>query len=36
VVCLIAGVIKAINCGLLLFQKYYARSLNSQTVEINE
>jgi len=36
VICLIAGVIKAINCGLLLFQKYYARSLNSQTVEINE
>ena len=36
VVCLIAGVIKAINCGLLLFQKYYARSVNMQNVEINE
>ena len=36
IVCLIAGVIKAINCGLLLFQKYYARSVNQQNVEINE
>ena len=36
IVCLIAGVIKAINCGLLLFQKYYARSVNMQNVEINE
>jgi len=36
VVCLIAGVIKAANCGLLLFQKYYARSVNMQNVEINE
>lgn len=36
IVCLIAGVIKAINCGLLFFQKYYARSVNRQNVEINE
>ena len=34
VVCLIAGVIKAANCGLLLFQKYYARKVNRQNVEI--
>ena len=34
VVCLVAGVIKAINCGLLLFQKYYARKVNRQHVEI--
>ena len=36
VVCLIAGVIKAINCGLLLFQKYYARKVNRQNVEISK
>ena len=37
IVCLVAGVIKAINCGLLLFQKYYARSVNNmQNVEVNE
>ena len=36
VVCLVAGLIKAVNCGLLLFQKYYARSVNRQNVEINE
>ena len=36
VVCLIAGVIKAVNCGLLLFQKYYARRVNRQNVEISK
>lgn len=36
VVCLIAGIIKALNCGLLLFQKYYARSVNRQSVQISE
>ena len=30
VVCLIAGVIKLANSGLLLFQKYYARAVNSR------
>ena len=33
-VCLTAGIVKLINCGLLLFQKYYARSVNRQNVEI--
>ena len=36
VVCLIAGVIKAANCGLLLFQKYYARKVNRQEVQVSE
>ena len=36
VVCLIAGIVKALNCGLLLFQKYYARSVNKQNVEISK
>ena len=36
VVCLITGCIKALNCGLLLFQKYYARSVNQQQVEVKE
>ena len=36
VICLIAGVVKAINCGLLLFQKYYARKVNRQSVEVGE
>ena len=36
VVCLIVGIVKAINCGLLLFQKYYARSVNRQNVEISK
>ena len=37
VVCLITGIVKALNCGLLLFQKYYARSVNSrQNVEISK
>ncbi|MBQ2070269.1 MAG: hypothetical protein II467_04990 [Bacilli bacterium] len=34
VVCLVAGIFKAINCGVLLFQKYYARSVAKQKVEI--
>ena len=36
VVCLIAGVVKLINCGMLLFQKYYARSVNKEKVEVQE
>jgi len=36
VVCLIAGIIKAINCGLLLFQKYYARKVNRQQVSVEQ
>ena len=36
VACLVAGIIKAIHCGLLLFQKYYARSVNRPNVEVNE
>ena len=35
-ICLIAGIVKALNCGLLLFQKYYARSVNRQNVEISK
>jgi len=34
VVCLIAGSVKLLNCGLLLFQKYYARSVNKAHVEV--
>ena len=30
VVCIIAGVIKATNAGVLLFQKFYARKVNQQ------
>ena len=33
-VCLTTGLVKLVNCGLLLFQKYYARSVNRQNVEI--
>ena len=36
VICLIAGLVKAANCGLLLFQKYYARKVNRQNVQISE
>ena len=36
VVCLIVGLIKAINCGLLLFQKFYARKVNRQSVQVSE
>jgi len=36
VVCLIAGSVKLLNCGLLLFQKYYARSVNKQQVEVKD
>ncbi len=30
IVCLVAGVVKAIDCGMLLFQKYYARKVKAQ------
>ena len=36
VFCLVAGIVKAINCGALLFQKYYARSVNKQGFEVKE
>lgn len=37
VICLIVGIVKALNCGLLLFQKYYARKVNGrQNVEISK
>lgn len=36
VVCLIAGLIKAAHCGLLLFQKFYARKVNRQSVSVND
>ena len=36
VVCLIVGSVKLLNCGLLLFQKYYARSVNRHNVEISQ
>ena len=36
VVCLIAGSVKLLNCGLLIFQKYYARSVNKQKAEVKE
>ena len=36
VVCLIAGLIKAVHCGLLLFQKFYARKVNRQSVSVND
>ncbi len=29
IVCLVAGVVKAIDCGMLLFQKYYARKVKA-------
>lgn len=35
-VCLISGIVKLVNCGLLLFQKYYARAVNKQKVEVKE
>ena len=36
VICLVAGIFKLVNCGMLLFQKYYARSVNKQNFEINK
>ena len=36
VICLIAGIVKLVNCGMLLFQKYYNRAVNKQQVQINE
>ena len=35
VVCLVAGIVKCINCGTLLFQKYYARKVNNQPLQEN-
>ena len=35
-VCLGVGIVKAINCGLLLFQKFYARKVNRQSVQVSE
>ena len=35
-VCLGVGIFKLVNCGSLLFQKYYARSVNKQNFQINE
>ena len=35
-VCLGVGIFKLVNCGSLLFQKYYARAVNKQKFEINE
>lgn len=34
VVCLITGIFKAVNCGVLLFQKYYARKVNKQNIQV--
>ena len=36
VVCLITGVFKIINCGVLLFQKFYARKVNQSSVAISK
>ena len=33
---LVAGLFKFVNCGVLLFQKYYARHVNKQSVEISK
>ena len=35
-VCLVAGIFKALHCGVLLFQKYYARKVNAQQIEISK
>ena len=35
-VCLSVGIVKLINCGVLLFQKYYARKVNQQNVQVVE
>ena len=35
-VCLVAGLFKAINCGLLIFQKLYARKVNRQSAQISK
>ena len=34
VICLLVGIVKLVNCCSLLFQKYYARSVNKQQVEV--
>lgn len=36
VICLITAIVKLGNCGALLFQKYYARSVNRQKVVVSE
>lgn len=36
IVCLIAGSLKLVNCGVLLFQKYYARSVNKEQLKVEE
>jgi len=35
-ICLLVGIVKLVNCCSLLFQKYYARSVNKQQVQISE
>ena len=35
-VLLTVGIIKLVNCGLLLFQKYYARHVNKVAVEVSK
>ena len=35
-VCLGVGIFKFVNCGSLLFQKFYARSVNKQNFQISE
>ena len=35
-VCLVAGLFKAVNCGLLIFQKLYARKVNRQSAQISK
>lgn len=29
IICLVTGIVKLVNCGMLLFQKYYARKVNA-------
>ena len=36
VVCLVAGLFKLVNCGLLIFQKLYARKVNRQNAQISK
>ena len=36
VVCLVAGLFKLVNCGLLIFQNLYARKVNRQNVQISK
>ena len=32
IICLMAGVVKLVNCGILLFQKYYARKVKKEAL----